>query len=193
MGRRAGTKPRVTAVTVACLVAMTALGACTSGTSHDNSTATPPSKTLQPQTDGTISRLDCNAIGHSAPTATDLVIDRTIAISGARGGHLQVGDNGVSERWPYFAKTGLGVHASGDWQLIVPPEARSHLQIGWGSPGPPASIVVPAVGCAPTSPKSWSWFPGGFYTDRPACYPLLVETGGRRTPVHVPVGKPCSA
>jgi hypothetical protein len=53
-------------------------------------------------------------------------------------------------------------------------------------------VHVPACQQAAGDPP-WLVFAGGYWTDAPACIPLLVRTAGRQTTVHIGVGTPCPA
>ncbi len=140
--------------------------------------------------------LDCDPVGDAAPSADHVTVLGTLALPAPDGRPLQAVETpggAGPERW--FSKTGLGVRdgGRGGWRLRVAEGSVEHLRIGWGSPGEPGTTVVPASceGAAPSSTTGWLWWPGGFWTDEPGCYGVVVEVGGRSEEVDVPVGAPC--
>ena len=165
-------------------------------TPSTSSQVAPTTPSTSSQVAPTFSRLDCNTIGDDNPPAGYFsVLDsvslpdpaRTPALGASRD------PDPAAPRLTYFAKTGLGIRVGKQWRITVPEQAASHLLIGWGSPGTPSTSVgpPPATCQLPPSTTGWLWFPGGFWTDRPGCYPLLVDTGGRRQQISVGIGEPC--
>ncbi len=138
-------------------------------------------------------RLDCNAIGDDRPTAGSLVVLDGVALPSPRAPALQTSrqQSPPSPLQAYFAKTGLGFKAGTAWRLTVAPEDEGHLRIGWGSPAAPSLGVSPPDTCSPPSRTGWLWYPGGYWTDLPGCYAVVVHVGERTQRVSVGVGAPC--
>jgi hypothetical protein len=89
----------------------------------------------------------------------------------------------------YWIKQGLGMKAGSKFTLTVPDEWRGHLAIGWGSPAKPSEQVT-VDGCRYSTAK-WLAYAGGYWIDKRACVPLIVDSAGRRKMVRIPLGKPC--
>jgi hypothetical protein len=101
----------------------------------------------------------------------------------------QSGESDPSAR--IFAKAALYVVSGASFLLSVPDELIGHMSIGWGSP-PIRAANVYVSGCTATgTQKPWLVFPGGFWTDVPACIPLLVRTTGAEKSVPIGVGAAC--
>jgi hypothetical protein len=138
--------------------------------------------------------LDCNAIGDSLPTPDLVVVLDRIALPSPRARAEQTArqQEPAPPLQTYFAKAGLGVKAGTTWRLTVASKDENHLRIGWGSPVEEPSItVLPPTGCIPASRTGWLWYPGGYWTDRPGCYTVVVHASGRSQEVPVGVGAPC--
>ncbi len=140
--------------------------------------------------------VDCNSIGDDEPAAGYLVVGGSVSLpdpslTAALGASRD--PDPASPRLTYFAKAGLGIHVGKQWRITVPEQAAAHLLVGWGSPATPStSIGPPPTTChLPPSTTGWLWFPGGFWTDRPGCYPLVVDAGGRTQQISVGIGEPC--
>ncbi|MEX0429515.1 hypothetical protein AB3X52_18000 [Nocardioides sp. DS6] len=103
------------------------------------------------------------------------------------------GEDGGSPVLTYFAKAGLGVRVGTRWRLSVADDAREHLRIGWGAPAVPTTAIGPAPGsgCRSASRSGWLWYPGGYWTDEPGCYSVVVHAAGRLQQVPIGVGAPC--
>ena len=92
----------------------------------------------------------------------------------------------------YFAKYPLFVRAgSQPVELIVPSAWRTRLAITWGNHGPYQAAIVQVNGCPPSASGPWLGYPGGYYLRRPACVPLIVRVGAKRTRVRIGIGKQC--
>jgi len=144
--------------------------------------------------DGGGTLLDCNPIGDALPPSDRLVVFGSVALPNpalvaALGTARDPGP--TSAVTTFFAKDGLGVTAGTRWRIIVAPESAGHLRIGWGSPAVPGMSVGPTSTCHVQTSTGWLWYPGGYWTDHPACYAVIVETGTRRQRVNVGVGAPC--
>ena len=156
--------------------------------------ATAATTASPPQLVARFSRLDCNVIGDQIPSLGRLtVLDRVSLPDPANSPALGTSRDPrpATPGLALFAKDGLGIKTGGSWRISVPAEAVGHLLIGWGSPGVPSLGVGPPTCQLPASSSGWMWFPGGYWTDRAGCYPLVVEAGGRSQPVTVGVGAPC--
>lgn len=138
--------------------------------------------------------LDCNVIGDALPTPDRLVVLDRVALPSPHAQAMQAGrqQESVTPLQRYYAKAGLGVKAGTTWRLTVDPKDENHLRIGWGSPvEEPSTTVLPPAQCSPTSRTGWLWYPGGFWTDRPGCYTVVVHVSDRSQAVPVGVGAPC--
>lgn len=138
--------------------------------------------------------LDCNPIDDVLPPADRLVVLGSVALPNpalAAALGTSRDPKPTSPVTTFFAKDGLGVAAGTRWRIIVPPESAGHLRIGWGSPAAPGLSVEPATTCEVYTSTGWLWYPGGYWTDHPACYAVVVEVGTRHQRVNVGVGAPC--
>jgi hypothetical protein len=143
---------------------------------------------------GTAIQLDCNAIGDDPPTPDRVVVLGRVALPSPSAPAIQTArqPQGAPPSQTYFAKAGLGVRSGTSWHLSVAPEDADHLRIGWGSPvKTPSTTVLPPEQCGPTLRTGWLWYPGGYWTDRPGCYAVVVHVSGRSQEVRVGVGAPC--
>jgi hypothetical protein len=86
-----------------------------------------------------------------------------------------------------FAKTGLFFRPGATFELIVPAGFTSRLSIGWGTP----SHRVVVRNCANPGGGGWLALVGGYWSDYPACVPIIVKAGGKQQQVHIGVGKAC--
>ena len=91
-------------------------------------------------------------------------------------------------RW---LKQGLAIRAGSDVTLTVPNVWRGRLAFGWGNPALPSEQVT-VEGCTYGRAK-WLVYAGGYWVDKFACVPVIVESVGLRKTVHIPLGKACSA
>lgn len=193
-------RARKVAIVIACILAITS--GCHSGAAPTPSAASdatvPTTARSSVASDGalTFTSVDCNSIGDDEPPAGYLVVggsvslpdpSRTAALGASRD------PDPASPRLTYFAKAGLGIHVGKQWRITVPEQAAAHLLVGWGSPATPSSSIGPPPSTChlPLSTTGWLWFPGGFWTDRPGCYPLVIDAGGRTQQISVGIGKPC--
>lgn len=180
------------------------LAACTpDGTSNAapsaSATSAPASGTTAPS-DSTTSApapvagavLRCvGQIGTDAPpTSFETVLGVVALPASARHGALQTSRSGGAESERLFAKTGLVVKAGATFDLIVPDGTT--LGIGWGSgpTTPSRRLHIPA--CPSAGGDGWLAYPGGYWTNRPACVPLIVAAGGREQQVRIGLGTPCA-
>lgn len=95
----------------------------------------------------------------------------------------------VADGERHWFKQGLAIRAGSTLTLTVPDAWRGRLAIGWGSPAQPSEQVT-IDGCRYARGK-WLAYAGGYWVDRPACVPLVVSSGARRTTVHIPLGEDC--
>jgi len=91
-----------------------------------------------------------------------------------------------SRRW---FKQGIVIRAGSTLTLTVPHAWQGRLAIGWGSPAQPSEQVT--VDNCTSAGMKWLAYAGGYWVDKVACVPLIVESGGRRKTVHVALGEPC--
>lgn len=185
---------------IACVLAITSGchsdAAPTRGSAPDATVATTARSSAPSDGVLTFTLVDCNSIGDEAPIAGYLVVGDSVSLpdpslTAALGASRD--PDPVSPRLTYFAKAGLGIHVGKQWRITVPDQAAGHLLIGWGSPATPSSSIGPPPPTChlPPSTSGWLWFPGGFWTDRPGCYPLVVDAGGRTQQISVGIGQPC--
>lgn len=175
------------------------ISACSSGPGADAPRRTPhhspsPTGATDPGAGTRGARLDCNAIGTEAPGGDVQIVLGRVAVPSPRAAALQASRDDDANRpvLTYFAKRGLGFKVGTSWELRVPAATQAHLRLGWGSPGRPNTVVLPpASSCALSSSTGWVWYPGGYLTDRPGCYPVVVVSGSQRKRVTIGVGAPC--
>ena len=125
--------------------------------------------------------VDCNPIDDALPPSDRLVVLGSVALPNpALAAALGTArdPNPTSPVTTFFAKDGLGVTAGTRWRIIVAPESAGHLRIGWGSPAVPGlERGTRQHGCDVPTSTGWLWYPGGYWTDHPACYAVIVEVG----------------
>jgi hypothetical protein len=101
---------------------------------------------------------------------------------------------GTSGRLPYFAKYPLFVRAGSEpVELFVPSGWRTRFAVGWGNHGSYEAAIVKVNACPRSALGPWLGYPGGYYLRRPACVPLIVRVGAKRTRVRIGIGKQCPA
>ncbi len=171
------------------------IAACSGQSSPPPITTSPlnGSSSSTPSAEGGTS-LDCNAIDDALPPSDRLVVLGSVALPNpALAAALGTArdPSPTSPVTTFFAKDGLGVTAGTRWRIIVAPESAGHLRIGWGSPAVPGLSIGPATGCDVPTSTGWLWYPGGYWTDHPACYAVIVEVGTARQRANVGVGAPC--
>ncbi len=133
--------------------------------------------------------LDCRAIDTVSPPSSYTVIGESVALQ--IHGQIDPAQNPTEPEWPLFGKTGLGVRADRSAQLVVPPESRPHLRLGWGPPATPSVVVRTSTCLEVATPTGWLWHAGGYWANAPGCYPIDVHTGHEITRVRIPVGATC--
>lgn len=130
------------------------------------------------------------SIGTDAPPASYETVLGIVALPASPGHEaLQTSRSGGEGVERLFAKTGLIIKAGSSFDLVVPDGTT--LGVAWGSgPVPPSRrLHVPA--CPSAGGDGWLSYPGGYWTERPACVPLTVAAGGRRQQVRIGLGTPC--
>lgn len=97
----------------------------------------------------------------------------------------------------YWAKDGLQIRAGASFELVVAPEWRGRLSLGWGNPAPRTTRLTVA-GCrwmaspSQSSPAgAWLGFAGGYWVRNPACVALLVRADHQTRRVHIGIGVAC--
>lgn len=138
-------------------------------------------------------RVDCNVIDTQRPQRDFVVVLDTVAFAfDARRPLRMAAQPGADGVQHYFAKAGLGFRLHQGWQLSVPPGAAQHLRIGWGSPGVPGTTMLPPRCHGQLRSKTgWVWYPGGFWTDKAGCYPIVVRADGKPTQLRIGIGTRC--
>jgi hypothetical protein len=98
----------------------------------------------------------------------------------------------------YFAKDGLQFRAGSTFDLVVAPEWRGRLSLGWGNPAT-RTTHLRVAGCrwtpspSQSSPRgTWLAFAGGYWVRQPACVSVLVRVGHQTRRVHVGIGVACA-
>jgi len=170
------------------------IAACSGPSSPAGTTPSPTGTSSPASSADSGTSLDCNPIGDTPPPADRLVVLGSVALPNpalAPALGTSRDPNPTSPVTTFFAKDGLGVAPGIGWRIVVPPESAGHLRIGWGSPAVPGLSVGPAVGCRGQTSTGWLWYPGGYWTDEPSCYAVVIEVGSQRQQVHVGVGAPC--
>jgi hypothetical protein len=147
-----------------------------------------------PALDSSHDSLDCNAVGHKLPSEDRVVVLGNVAlpdptVTPALEAIRQPG--ATSPLQTFYAKDGLGFRAGSQWRIRVPQESQDHLRIGWGSPATPGTVIRPPTGCHIPPDAEWLWYPGGYWTDGPGCYSVVVEVGEQEERVDVGIGKSC--
>ena len=136
--------------------------------------------------------LQCkDVIGSEAEPSADLstVFDQ-VALPTVNA--LQANPSGAADpHASLFAKWGLFVASGSSFELSVPDAWLGRLTIGWGSPAT-RTTHFHVSGCEPTgSQKRWLVFSGGYWTNAPACVPIIVSSGGQEQTVQIGVGVSC--
>jgi hypothetical protein len=105
--------------------------------------------------------------------------------------------NGSDPTARYFAKDGLQFRAGSSFDLVVAPEWRGRLSLGWGNPAQ-RTTHLKVAGCrwmmSPSQsspPGAWLGFAGGYWVPRPACVTVLVRVGHRQRRVRIGLGAAC--
>lgn len=172
------------------LLASTALlAACTASSSTPAASRSATRPPTVPQS-AALAAVSCGlTIGNEpGPPAGQIVLGVVSLGTGTILGPTVRVDQG---RWRYWQKYGLAIRAGNQAVTISVPEAwRTRAAITWGvNVGIVSTLRLP--GC-PGGPGRWNTYAGGFYLrSSSACVPLVVETGGRSTEVHVGVGRRC--
>lgn len=138
--------------------------------------------------------LDCGAASGELPDEGRTVVFDAVALpdpatTSALQAWRQSGTSRPLER--FFAKDGLSFKVGSEWSLTVSPEDLTHVRIGWGSPPTPGTVVRSPVGCRVPADAEWMWYPGGYWTDKPGCYSVVVQVGVQEQRVDVGIGEPC--
>jgi hypothetical protein len=89
----------------------------------------------------------------------------------------------------HWLKQGLAIRAGSTLTLTVPDAWRGHLAIGWGNPAHPSERIT--IDRCTYGPAKWLAYAGGYWVDKFACVPLIVESAGHRKTVRIPLGETC--
>ncbi len=129
-------------------------------------------------------------IGTDAPPASFETVLGVVALPASpRYGALQTSRSGSAGSQRLFAKTGLVIKAGTTFDLVVPD--GTSLGIGWGSGPTTPSRRLHISACPSAGGDGWLAYAGGYWTNRPACVPLIVAAGGRQQQVRIGLGTPC--
>ena len=91
-----------------------------------------------------------------------------------------------------LAKVGLVIKTGVKFTIIVPPNWRNRMRIGWSNTGYTLATTLQVPGCSSTPDGAeWLVYPGGFWLTAAACVPLTIETDTGSRTIHVPIGKRC--
>ena len=136
-----------------------------------------------------------NASSGPTPPRTLVLGDVALSTSYALGAGLLRDEPDARAR--YFAKDGLQIRAGTSFDLVVPPEWRGRLSLGWGNPAQ-RTTHLKVRGCRWTSspsqgspPGAWLAFAGGYWVPRAACVTVLVRAGQRQRRVRIGIGIAC--
>jgi hypothetical protein len=136
---------------------------------------------------------DVIASSSAPPSDFSIVLDR-VALPTGRA--LQTNRGSSATDW-LFAKEGLLIRRGTAFDLVVPDDWRSRLNIGWGSPAKRTSHLR-VSGCRPTktvnpirASDEWLAYPGGYWVSEPACVAVLVRAGQAEQTVRIGVGAAC--
>lgn len=93
-----------------------------------------------------------------------------------------------------FAKQPILIRAGQTFDLIVPPEERDHLAIGWGN-NPMDLTWQLHVDCQhaqkPWANAKWLGFAGGYFVPQRKCVSLIVRSDGQDHRVKIGAGARC--
>lgn len=136
-----------------------------------------------------------NASSAPAPPRTVILARVALSTRVALGAGLLRDEPDPDAR--YFAKDGLVIRAGASFELVVPPEWRGRLSLGWGNPAQ-RTTRLRVAGCrwmtSPSEsspPGAWLGFAGGYWVGHPACVSVLVRAGRQQRRVHIGVGVAC--
>ena len=130
-----------------------------------------------------------------ADVAPNRIAGDVMAISGGALGSvtdpIQWG-GGVTYEGFQLAKVGLVIKTGVKFTIIVPPNWRNRMRIGWGNRGYTLATTLQVPGCSSTpAGAEWLVYPGGFWLTAAACVPLTIETDTGTGSIQVPIGKRC--
>jgi hypothetical protein len=96
------------------------------------------------------------------------------------------------ERWPYWEKSGMVIHAGAEPVVVrIPARWQERAAITWGNGLPPAHTIRFAA--CPSPPGVWNAYAGGFLLkSQGACLPLVFEVGRERRVVRVGIHVRCT-
>lgn len=181
------------------------LSACTSSSNHvdaspGSATVTPttthpapPAQQTLPSGPG-VQTLSCNdAHVEEGPPGSEVELVLGVVALSTSPSHQALGiARQSSVTGPaLFAKDGLVIQAeAASFELEVVTVPGISAAIAWGNySASHRRVVVPS--CPDAGGTGWLWYPGGYFTDKPVCLPLIVRAGGQEQEVHVGVGTAC--
>lgn len=145
-----------------------------------------------PHTGQVTSTIDCNVTDDSDPPPDYTIVGNAIALflgSDTSPLSLEPAGETSADVPPYFAKSGIAIRVGKRWRLTVPASAAQHLRIGWGSPaGPGSTVLPPHCDHQLRTRTGWIWFPGGYWSDQPGCYPLIADVEGSSHHLQLQLG-----
>lgn len=184
-----GMTRRTSIAVVGCLV----LAGCTSTSSSSQPPSRSSGKAPAQPSDPVAAETTLNC---SDQIVTDRPADNLHTVKGvvalpvaSTAGTLRANPVRPQSQAELFAKQGLVVRAGRTFDLVVPPEERNRLAMGWGSSGHKTWRLH--VSCPHTTTAGWLAFPGGYYVPRRACVSLIVRTASTQERVRIGVGAAC--
>jgi len=144
-----------------------------------------PGSVPSPSPSASTRNLDCaDAIEPIAtPPAGYTEVLAAVAVNANEQSEVSKGD----EVYRLFAKTGLAVRAGQASTLSV----TGRVAILWGNGARPWATTLKIPACPAKGGLDWLIYPGGFALDQPRCVPLIVQAGGERQAVPMPIGTTC--
>lgn len=178
--------PRTPLIAALCLI----VGGCTGGSSTSSSTSasTPAAPSASTVVFDCASPIDTP----TTPQAGYRVFADAVALA-VDPALLQPADQGRTDTFRYFAKSGLLLRPGAAITISVAPALVGKVEIGWGNTGGPhgSTLQIPACPNAPGRTGNWIVFPGGYHLNEPTCVELTIRSGSRADTARLPVGKPC--
>jgi hypothetical protein len=105
--------------------------------------------------------------------------------------------SGPNVTYPFTSSLPIFIKAGGkSFTIAIAPSWRKRAGLAWDARGdaePPIAQGVRVLPC-PGGDKATVWlaYPGGFYVAQPACLPIVITIGGKRSTARVPLGRSCA-
>lgn len=130
------------------------------------------------------------------PSDLSIVLDRVALPTVNALQANRSGDSDPSAR--LFTKSLIMIRRGASFDIVVPPEWRGRLIIGWASPGR-RSTHLRVPGCTPThtlnpireTSDDWLAYAFLFWVSEPACVSLIVQAGQAESAVRIGLGASC--